>query len=158
MTPDCLIVYTSIHHGNTKRIATAMAGALGATLKQPGETSVDDIAAANLVGFGSGIYFWRHHRDLLHLADELPAMPGKRAFLFSTSGIGPGWLWHRSLRRRLRRKGFTIVDEYACRGHDTYGLLRFIGGIHKNRPNDGDIAQAQRFAVQLVGTVPRSKD
>lgn len=158
MAPDCLIVYTSIHHGNTKRIATAMAGVLGATLKQPGETSVDDIAAANLVGFGSGIYFWRHHRDLLHLADELPAMPGKRAFLFSTSGIGPGWLWHRSLRRRLRRKGFAIVDEYACRGHDTYGLLRFIGGIHKNRPDDRDIAQAQRFAVQLIDTVPQSKD
>lgn len=154
MVLDCLIVYTSIHHGNTKRIATAMAEEIDATLKPIVETSVDDIAGADLVGFGSGIYFWRHHRDLLRLADELPGMPGKRAFLFSTSGIGPGWLWHRSLRCRLRRKGFTIVDEYACRGHDTYGLLRLIGGIHKNRPNDGDLAQAQRFAAQLVDAVP----
>ena len=158
MALDCLIVYTSIHHGNTKRIAMAMAEPLDAMLKQSEVTSVDDIAAADIIGFGSGIYFWRHHRDLLQLADELPGMPGKRVFLFSTSGIGPSWLWHRSLRRRLRRRGFTIVDEYACRGHDTYGLLSLVGGIHKNRPNRRDIVQAQRFAAQLVDAVPQSKD
>lgn len=149
---DVLIVYLSMHHGNTRRVAEAMAGELDATLQEPGETAVDDVAAADLVGFGSGIYFWRHHRALLHFADMMPSMPGKRVFLFSTSGIGPGWLWHRSLRRRLHQKGFAIVDEYACRGRDTYGLLKLVGGINNGRPNQKDIEKARRFANRLQNT------
>ncbi|MFO8132532.1 MAG: flavodoxin family protein [Thermoplasmatota archaeon] len=150
MARGALIVYMSIHHGNTEQVAEAMADQLDAALQQPDETSVDDVAGADLVGFGSGIYFWRHHRSLLRLAGELPAMPGKRVFLFSTSGIGPGWLWHHALRRRLRRKGFAVIDEYSCRGHDTYGLLRIVGGIHKNRPDRDDLKRARRFAARLA--------
>ncbi len=154
---DSLVVCRSIHHGNTRRVAEVMADELDAPVRQPAETTVDDLAAVDLVGFGSGIYFWRHHRSLLQLADGLPPMPGRQAFLFSTSGIGPGWLWHRALRRRLRRKGFVIVDEYACRGYDTYGLLSLVGGIHKDRPGRDDLERARRFAAGLAAAMS-SKD
>ncbi len=152
---DVLLVCRSIHHGNTRRIAEVMADELDAPVRQPADITVDDLTGADLVGFGSGIYFWRHHRSLLDLADRLPAMPGKRAFLFSTSGIGPGWLWHRSLRRRLRRKGFAVIDEYACRGHDTYGPLKIVGGIHKNRPDRDDLERARDFAARLAAPSQR---
>ncbi len=146
---DSLVVCMSVHHGNTRRVAGVMADELDAMLQRPGETTVDDIAAADLVGFGSGIYFWRHHRSLLRLVQRLPSMPDKRAFVFSTRGGFPAWIGHRRLKKALRRRGFAIVDEFSCKGYDTYGPLKLIGGINKDRPDRDDLAEARRFAGEL---------
>ncbi len=60
-----LIIHMSIHHGNTERIAKAMADALGADLKKPSEADAGALSPYGLIGFGSGIYFWKHHKALL---------------------------------------------------------------------------------------------
>jgi len=150
MASGNLIVYASVHHGNTERVAEAMADELDAALQPPGVTSVEDVAGADLVGFGSGIYFWRHHRSLLRLVQRLPAMPAKKAFVFSTRGGFPRWIGHRRLKKLLHRRGFTLADEFSCKGYDTYGPLKIFGGINRGRPNQKDIAKARRFAARLA--------
>ena len=51
-----LICYVSVHHGNTKKIAEAMAAAIGADCVPIKDVKSDMIAGADLVGFCSGIY------------------------------------------------------------------------------------------------------
>lgn len=145
-----LIVYESFHHGNTERIARAMAEAAGARLAHVKEVSKDDVAAADIVGFGSGIYFWQHHHRLLKLADELSLQKGKNAFLFSTAGLRLPLLMHHVMRKKLRKKGFRIVGEFACRGLDTFGPLSLIGGIARKKPDEHDLRKAQQFIMQLT--------
>ena len=147
---QALIIYTSVSHGNTEKVARAMAQVLGAALRRPSEVTSEELAAYDLIGFGSGIYFGRHHAALLALVERLPGL-NKRAFLFSTRGapiLGP---CHHALKSRLWAKGWRIVGEFSCLGWDTYGCLRRIGGINKGRPNERDLARARTFAARLRG-------
>ena len=147
----CTIVCTSVHHGNTERIARAMAAPLGAEVVRTAEATSETVASAELVGFGSGIFFGNHHTTLLAFAESLPERSRGRAFVFSTSGRG-GTGFHRKLRGILAAKGYAVVGEFACKGWDTYSIFKLIGGINKGRPNEADLADAAAFARGLLGT------
>ncbi|MBO8174226.1 MAG: flavodoxin family protein [Thermococcus sp.] len=144
-----LIVYVSIHHKNTEKIAKIMGEVLNARLVKPWAVKPEELLDYDLIGFGSGIYWWRHHWALLKLVDDLPRMEGKKAFIFSTAGMNTPWYNHRQLRRKLKEKGFQIVGEFSCRGWDTNGWLAKIGGINKGHPNERDLERARRFAERL---------
>lgn len=147
-----LVSYVSIHHGNTQKVAAAMAETLGADLMPVKEAGAGTIEQYDLIGFGSGVYFGRLHRSLLDLVDALPMMRGRSAFLFSTSGLRRVRLVHdfsRPLKTRLQRKGFAIVGEFSCRGYDTFGAAMLVGGIRKGHPSAKDLERAEEFARAL---------
>jgi flavodoxin len=151
------IVCVSTHHGNTRRVAQAMAEVLGAGVLTVDDAATLDGRAYDLIGFGSGIYFGRHHASLRKLVRETQSPPS-RAFVFSTAGIASlGPIWHKSLIRRLRRRGCEIVGQFCCPGWDTVGPLRLFGGIHTSRPNEKDLRRAVAFARSLIarGLAPR---
>ncbi len=128
-----------------------MADILGAELLKPDEVGPGTLSEYDLIGFGSGIYFSKHHRALFTLVDKLPLSENRKAFIFSTRGIGPVGFYHRPLRKRLLSKGYKIVGEFSCRGFDTVGLYRLIGGQNKGRPNEKDIGDAENFAANVGG-------
>ncbi len=147
-----LIIYVSVHHGNTEKVARVMANVLDADLLDVKQANVGTLAQYDLVGFGSGIYFGKHHESLLDFADSLPMVRNRRAFIFSTSGLRKIPFVHdfdKPLRRRLQRKGFDIIGEFSCRGLDTYRATRLVGGVNKGRPNAEDLKQAEDFATGL---------
>lgn len=142
-----LIIYESVHHRNTQKIAKAIAKVLNATLLKPNEVDINNLKEYDLIGFGSGIYAWRHHRSLLKLANKLPTL-NKKAFIFSTAGsLSPSN--HNSLRKKLTKKYFKIIKEFSCKGFDTVGPLKLFGGINKGRPNEQDLENARAFAKTL---------
>ncbi|MEM2930904.1 MAG: flavodoxin family protein [Thermoproteota archaeon] len=148
-----LIVYVSIHHGNTEKVAKTIASVLGADLARPAEADAETISKYDLIGFGSGIYFGRHHESLFSLVERLPIQNGKRVFIFSTSGLRKIMLIHdfdKPLRNMLLAKGFIIVGGFNCRGWDTYPLwVRPFGGINKGKPGERELEEAKRFAISL---------
>ena len=147
-----LIIYISFHHGNTEKVARKMAEVLGADLLKTNEVSdVSILKEYDLVGFGSGIYVGRHHGSLLNLADKLPNLKNKRTFVFSTSGFGECLInrFNQPLCRKLTDKGFNVIGKFSCRGFDTVGPLKLIGGMHKGRPNEEDLKNAENFARSL---------
>jgi flavodoxin len=110
------IIYVSVHHGNTRRVAAAMAQPLGATLLSVEEVMTLGGQALDLVGFGSGIYFGRHHASLFDLVRNIKSMP-LRCLVFSTAGISSlAGLWHRSLVRQIQRRGSDVIGQFCCPG------------------------------------------
>src|SRR5450756_2939300 len=83
-----LIVYASVHHQNTEKVAKVMAEELGADLVPIGQARPSTLTAYDLIGFGSGVYGKKFHKTLIQFVEALPAVTGKRAFIFSTSGGG----------------------------------------------------------------------
>jgi flavodoxin len=147
------IIYVSIHHGNTEKVAKTFAKVLDADLKKPEQIDPNGLSDFDLIGFGSGIYFGKHHKSLLEFAKKL--LPSnKKAFIFSTNGGTIGKInvenFHKPLKTILTSKGFNVVGEFNSPGFDTYGLLKLIGGISKGRPNGEDLKNAERFAENLV--------
>jgi len=142
-----VIVYTSVHHQNTEKVAKVMAEELQADLIPVANAQPGMLAAYDLVGFGSGIYFGKHHKTLLQFVETLSSMTGKRAFVFSTSGDGK--IHHAALKEKMVNRGFSFVDEFCCKGWDTVGPLKLFGGINKGRPDQNDLAAARVFAEGL---------
>lgn len=150
-----LIILYSYHHHNTEKIAEVLAKILDSEIKWPQELNLEELQEYDLVGFGSGIYSAKHHESLLELADELPEVKSKNAFLFSTAGItGKSKVAkdHSKLREKLEFKGYTVIDEFQCKGFNTNSFLRLFGGMNKGRPNAKDLKNAEEFAWNLKGT------
>ena len=143
-----LIVYASVHHRNTEKIAKAMAEELGADLVPIGQAQPETLTAYDLIGFGSGIYAGKFHHALLRFVEMLPTVAEKQAFLFSTCGIR-GTQWHAAFKELLANRGFSVVGEFSCKGWDTVSFLKLFGGINKGRPNEEDLEEARRFAMGL---------
>jgi flavodoxin len=147
-----LLVLYSFHHNNTKKIAKVLAKVLNAQIKLPHQINPEELSEYSLVGFGSGIYGEKHHKLLLGLANKLPQVNNKKAFIFSTSALtGKEKLEndHSILREVLQSKGYTIVDEFQCKGFNTNSFMKFFGGMNKGRPNSDDLKNAEKFAQNL---------
>jgi len=145
-----LLVLFSYHHNNTEKIANVFAKVLDAQIRAPQQIDPEELQEYGLVGFGSGIYDAKHHEALLDLADKLPQVTNRRAFLFSTSsGLEPLAKNHSALREKLQSKGYVIVDEFSCAGFNTNSFIKLFGGMNKGRPNAEDLKHAEVFAQNL---------
>jgi flavodoxin len=153
--PDHILVVVSVHHSNTLAIAEAMSSATGIPIYQPGEEALELVRRGATPGFGSGIYFGRHHDRLLGFVDSLPTFEDRTAFVFSTSGTGIqperllGRFYHRRLVDQLTARGFDVVGQFGCKGFDTYGPWGKLGGISRGRPDERDLQNARRFALAM---------
>jgi flavodoxin len=151
-----LLVLFSYHHKNTEKIANVFAKVLEAQIKSPQQINPEELHDYSIIGFGSGIYDSKHHKVILDLADRLPQVEDKKAFIFSTCGVPEIGLTkymveenHSVLREKLQSKGYTILDEFSCVGFNTNSFTRLFGGINKGRPNDEDLKRAEEFAQSL---------
>ncbi len=156
MPMKSLLVLFSYHHKNTEKIANVFAKVLDAQIKTPQLVNPEELQEYSLIGFGSGIYAGCHHKSLLDLADKMPQVRDKKAFIFSTCGI-PAFAAtkelfeknHSALREKLQSKGYTVIDEFSCAGFNTNSFLKLFGGINKGRPNAEDVKRAEDFARDL---------
>lgn len=142
-----LILLKSSHRGNTGKLADV----LGADIRPPDEVSPEEFADYDLLDFGSGIYFGRLHAELRAWLRRLPRTTTPQpAFVFSTAGLPfLRSLWHWPVKRALAQRGYAVLGDFCCRGHDSVGPLRLIGGLNRGHPNAADIERARRFASDL---------
>lgn len=144
-----LIIYESLHHGNTEKIAKAMAEQLNADMKRVEDANIEGLNKYDLIGFGSGIYFGKAHENIQKMVGELNDLPDKKAFVFSTSGMG-NKSYNNGIINKLREKGFNVVGSFASKGYDTNGPFKLVGGIAKGRPDGNDLKNAKIFAEELI--------
>jgi len=160
MVMKVLLVVHSVHHGNTAKTAEVFARVLDARTKTPRQIDREELQDYDLVGFGSGIDSDRHYKELLDLADSLPPVADRKAFIFSTCGMpvtvgGKGAVEkyavksHSALREKLVSRGYTIIGEFSCAGFNTNSFLKLFGGLNKGRPNAENLGDAEEFARSL---------
>ena len=155
-----LLVVSSFHHKNTEKIADVFAEVLDARMKTPRQTDKEELRDFDLIGFGSGIDSDKHYKELLDFADSLPRIADRKAFIFSTCGM-PVFVAgkksvaeysvksHSALREKLTSRGYEVIGEFSCAGHNTNSFLKLFGGLNKGRPNAEDLADAEEFARAL---------
>ena len=57
--------------------------------------------------------------------------------------------FHTALKEKLQSKGYTVVDEFNCKGFNTNRIYGRFGGLNKGRPNAEDLKHAEEFALKL---------
>ncbi len=139
------ILYESWHHGNTKKLCDAIASACGADLYDV-RSEVPDLGDYDLIGVASGIAYSKFYKAITaYVAENFPS--GKAVFLLYTCGKMADFTAH--IRGLLAEKGCTVVGSYGCRGYDTYGPLKLIGGLNKTSPTPDEIQGAVDFFKSL---------
>ena len=144
-----LVLYKSLCHGNTLKIAAVIAETLKADIKTLEDIDREQIMEYEMIGFGSGIFYQKHHKTLFDFIEGLPDVKNKKAFVFSTSGLClPEF--NTPLETVLKKKGFQVTGSFVCKGWDTWGPYKLVGGIAKGRPDESDLKLAREFAATLT--------
>jgi flavodoxin len=144
-----MIFCYSVHHGNTRKIAEAVKERCGAQLVMLPCAQLPDLRDYELVGFASGIYMSAFGRPMIELADQLSGLDGKDCFTMYTSGAASDKL-DLSFVQKLESKGAHVTARFNCRGFDTFGPFKLIGGLRKGHPDNKDIEAAVGFCESLM--------
>ncbi len=142
--PKTLILYRSPHHGNTKKLLDAIVKAHpDVVLAKAGEDSFDD-SQFEIIGIASGVYNSKLHRTVRKALESLSGN-GRKAFAVYTCGDKEGGKYGERYMSMLRDRGFAPAGFYWSVAWDSFGPLRLIGGINKDRPNEEEIRGAAAF-------------
>jgi flavodoxin/ferredoxin len=139
--------------GNTRKVAEAMADTfrdLGHSARtiSLAKATPEDAITGDLLGVGSPCFTGQAPTPIKDFLRALPPLDHRRAFVFATSGGAPGKVLY-DLTRPLRCKGMDVIGGTLIRGECYYPAPCFIGR-YPGRPNDEDLAQAQRFAIAVA--------
>ena len=141
------ICYYSRHHGNTQKVLEAMVQADGADLIDVTTRQAVRLEAYDRLGFASGVYYGRLHPSVSAFARQyLPE--GRPVFFVCTYGASPGKSL-RELEALARERGCPVLGSFGCRGYDTFGPFRLLGGIAKGHPNERELEKARSFYQSL---------
>ena len=144
-----IIVYASIHHKNTEKLVNGIAKEIGIDVLNVNSTKETDFSHYEKIGFASGIYMGKFHKSIYKFSEEHKNNIPKKAFVICTSGIGKG-SYANKFSLYLENSGFEVLGKFECKGFDTYGLLKFFGGIAKGHPNHRDIETCISFVKNIV--------
>ena len=147
-----LLVCVSVWQGNTAKVAEAMAEVLHADIREPEQVDPGALERYDVIGFGSGIFWWSHHARLRRFIEGLPRVDDIAAFVFTTAHMGRSQSlpWQPSLDAILRRKGYDVIGSFACEGTDPWMPQRLIPGLYRVHPDDRDLELARQFAEQVA--------
>lgn len=143
MMANIVIIYASTHHGNTKKVVDAIAEECGVELVDATKVHEKDLRGYDLIGFASGIFYTKFHEQVLNFARvNLPT--GKDVFFIATAG-NPIELNFKSIAEVAKEKSCNEVGRFQCKGFDTFGPFKLVGGIQKGHSDEDELKAALEF-------------
>ena len=143
-----ILIYESTHHGNTKKLVDAVAKRYGIRTATVEEAAAMDLSAYDRIGIASGVAFGKFYEATERFMDNsLPK--GKDVFFLYTCGNDSG-KYANSVSAKARARDCRVLGVYGCRGFDTFGPFKLIGGIAKGHPTQSEIDGAVEFYGSLV--------
>ena len=142
------IIYASTHHGNTEKLVDAICQKYPVTKIDATVQSYADLSQYDLIGFASGIDFGKFYESAEQfLKNNLPE--GKQIFfLYTCAMLRDGFT--KTIREAAMQKNALCLEEYGCRGFNTYGPWKLIGGMNKAHPTKEELEGAVAFFESLA--------
>ena len=107
-----------------------------------------DLSTYDFIGFASGIDFGRFYPSVEQfLKDNLPK--NKKVFFLYTCAK-KNTKFTEYIKKEAIDKGAVIMGEYGCRGYNTYGPWKLIGGMNKNHPSQEELEEAICFYESIL--------
>ena len=137
------ICYYSRHHGNTLAVLDAMTEGCDVDLIDVTVRMAVRLDQYDRIGFASDIYFSKFSPVVVNFARQyLPE--GREVFFVYTYGA-PKVSLPGNITAAVKEKGCRILGQFGCRGYDTFGPFKLIGGLAKGHPDAQDLKKAKQF-------------
>ena len=148
MMKRAVIVYASKHHGNTYKLAKAISDKYEVAMIDAMKETYVDIQEYNLIGFASGIDFGKFYLEIENFARENLPLQKEVFFLYTCAMDREGFT--DSIKEIALKKDAVILGEYGCRGYNTYGPWKLIGGMNKSHPTENELQKCVNFYEKLL--------
>lgn len=148
-----IIIYESTHHGNTRKVAEAISNKFDVELCDIKDSETLELEAYDLVGFASGVSFGGFYQDITRFAEENLKRCQNVFFLYTCAhdqGKFADTLEHMATEANCR-----VFGHFGCRGFNTYGPWKAIGGMNKKHPTEDELMQACHFYEKIVSECER---
>ena len=123
--------------GNTKKLADAIAEAIGVEAKTTAEPLTEDV---DILFLGSSVYAYGVDDEVKKFIKEIEVKVGK-VVNFSTAAIIKST--YKQVAKLLEEKNITLAkEEFACKGS--------FAVMHKGKPDAEDCKAAADFAKKIV--------
>lgn len=141
---NTVIAYVSIHHGNTKKLLDEIVKAdptvrlIDATAEKEA-----DLSGYDRIGIASGVAYGKYYPQMLEFLTR--NLPEHKEVFFIHTGGAPHARDCSAAREIAEARHCTSLGVYHCKGFDTYGPFKLVGGIAKGHPNAKELAGAVAF-------------
>lgn len=138
-----IIIYASTHHGNTYKLVEAISKKNNVEVVNAMEVQKKDLSEYDLIGFASGIDFGKFYNEIEEFAKNNLPDNKKVFFIYTCAMKREGFT--QNIQSICESKNSEILGEYGCKGYNTYGPWKVIGGMNKSHPNADEIQEAIEF-------------
>jgi len=143
-----VIIYASTHHGNTRKLIEAISEKYQIDIIGAIEQKFANLSDYDLIGFASGIDFGKFYDEVEQfLKDNLPE--NKAVFFMYTCARDDKDFTY-TMRTEAMKRHALLMGEYGCRGYNTYGAWKVIGGMNKHHPTKKELDGAVQFYELLI--------
>ena len=143
-----VIIYASTHHGNTRKLIEAISEKYQIDIIDAIEQKFANLSEYYLIGFASGIDFGKFYDAVEQfLKDNLPE--NKAVFFMYTCARDDKDFTY-TMRTEAMKRHALLMGEYGCRGYNTYGAWKVIGGMNKHHPTKKELDGAVQFYELLI--------
>lgn len=143
------IIYSSTHHENTKKVVFKMKEERDLDLYDVLEVKDVDFSKYDYIGFASGIYFQDFSKSIKKFIENFKFKQNQKVFLIYTCGLNVTD-YSSNVKKILKEKKVEAIGTFSCRGYDTFGPFKIIGGIAKKHPNNKDFDKAKEFIKNII--------
>ena len=141
------IVYASTHHGNTKKLLDAIAARNEVTLVDAVAQKTFDLNGYDRIGIASGVAFGKYYPQMLSFLEA--NLPENRQVFFIHTAGDPREGHNAAAKAISDARHCVCLGTYFCKGFDTFGPFKLVGGICKGHPTADEIDGAVRFYAEL---------
>ena len=142
-----VIIYMSRHHGNTKKLVEYLVARYSITLLDAQEAEKLNTEEYDLIGFASGVDFGKFYSPVTDLAKTIS--PGKCIYALYTCARDQA-RYGSEIEEIAALTGCTYLGKYGCRGYNTYGPWKLVGGMNKEHPSEKELQDACAFYENLL--------
>ena len=143
-----VIIYASTHHGNTRKLIEAISEKYQIDIIDAIEQKFANLSEYDLIGFASGIDFGKFYDAVEQfLKDNLPE---NKAVFFMYTCARDDKAFTYTMRTEAMKRHALLMGEYGCRGYNTYGAWKVIGGMNKHHPTKKELDGAVQFYELLI--------
>lgn len=138
-----LIIYESVHHYNTQKVVDEISRKYNVRKEKVSDANqIKDLHQYEVFLFASGVYHGKPGPNLISfIKKNAKTIHNKKVLLLLTSGANNKKYMY-EFKKELKKYDINVDEDYQCLGYDTFGPLKFIGGIAKKHPNIDDLQAA----------------
>ena len=143
-----VIIYGSTHHGNTRKLVEAISERYHVTQIDATRCQQGDLTGYDVIGFASGIAFGKFYDPVETFLRE--NLPERKPVFFLYTCAKTSRRFTRTIRAEALKKGAVCLGEYGCRGYNTYGPWKLLGGMNRDHPDEAELADAVQFFENIL--------